>query len=97
MLDLESVPRRILPTQPVADIGMGARLERPEPFGAFGIVLARLDEGRDQPRLIVGELPHAPFGRLEQAHHEQIVELAMEGMDEQLRPALLVEDGRTDP
>src|SRR5262249_22128057 len=31
MLDLESVPRRVLPAQTVADVGVGACFQRPEP------------------------------------------------------------------
>ena len=92
MLDLESVPGRIFPPDTVADIGMRARFQRPEPIRTLRIGLLSLDEGRDQARLIIGDLPHATLGRLEQSHHEEIVELAVEGMDEKLRAALLVED-----
>jgi len=54
----------------------------------------RHDEACDQPRLVIRELPHAAFCRLEQADDEKIVELAVEGMDEQLGAALLVENVR---
>src|SRR5262245_8275673 len=77
VLDLESVPRRVFPLDAVADIGMGARFERSEPVRALRIVLLRLDEGGDQPSLVVCDLPNAALCRLEQSGHEEIVKVAV--------------------
>src|SRR4249920_4046084 len=92
MLDLESVPGGVLPGNAVADIGASGRLELAEPIRAGGIQGRRHDEACDQLCLVIRDLPHAAFRRLEQAGHEEIVELAMEGVDEELGAALLVQN-----
>src|SRR5215471_4288939 len=92
MLDLEPVPGVVLPGDAVADVRRGACLELPEPGGALWIGGAGHDEARDQLGLVVGDHPHAAFSRLEKSDHEEIVELAVESMDEQLGAALGVED-----
>src|SRR5262245_29623938 len=94
MLDLESMPGRVLPVQAMADVWVGACLERPEPRGTLRVLCLGHDEACDQPRLIVGKLPHAALRRFEKPDYEKIVEVAMEGMDEELGPALLIENVR---
>ena len=43
-------------------------------------------------RLVIGKLPHAAFRRLEQPGDEQIVMLAVEGVDEELGAAVLIQN-----
>ena len=43
-------------------------------------------------RLVIGKLPHAAFRRLEQPDDEQIVMLAVEGVDEELGAAVLIQN-----
>ena len=83
-MNLEFMPGRVLVGDAMADIRRGARLQLAEPSGVLCIGGKRHDEARDQSRLVIGELPHAAFRRLEQANHEQIVMLAIEGVDEKL-------------
>jgi hypothetical protein len=61
MLDLESVPIGVAVGNAVTDIGCGAGFEFPEPIGPFGAARTGDNEGGDQPRLIVDELPNAAF------------------------------------
>src|SRR5262245_54542269 len=84
VMNLEFVPRRVPVRDAMADIRRGARLHLAEPSGVLWIRGKRHDEARDQLRLVISELPHAAFRRLEQANHEQIVMLAIEGVDEEL-------------
>src|SRR5690349_23310214 len=76
VLDLESMPRRILPAEAMADIGMGACFQRSEPGGALLVLGFGHDEACDQPRLIIGELPNAALRGLEQPDDEEIIERA---------------------
>ena len=54
----------------------------------FGSLTSVSTKARVQPPLIVGDLPHPTFRRRDLRVDEQIVKLAVEGMDEQLRLAL---------